>query len=411
MRPRPIRPAAIGAALAIALVAGAALPAVPALGAPKSACRISLAGPLPSDPSDVVRDLASAVAQAASGATLRVRGRCTGDATITKDLTIVGVRPRGWVAPQLRGSGTDAVLRIFDVTVGISRIAIRGGTGVAAGPTTYGGGIYTAGTLTLTSVDVVGNSATAGGGIANVSTGTLTLRGSTRIRGAADGGGVYSEGTLVVGGRTLITGNQASTTGGGIRTVGSVEIRDDAQVVDNTAGSEGGGIWGGIGGSVVVRHRAVVRGNEAPTGGGLYLLGSTLALHDEARLIGNAALTGSGGGVLVVDAAVTMDGASRIAGNTAVGDGGGIWTNAAVTMSGTSRIVGNTGNIGGGVVLQSAAGILTMSAGSRIRLNTATTAPYAGGVYVGTDASLAGSAVCGTTIEGNTPNDCYPPPS
>lgn len=408
MRPRSIRPAVVSTALVLALVAGAVLPAVPALGARKSACRISYSGPLPTDPAGAAPTLASAVTAAAPGATIRVRGRCTGDATLTKAVSIVGVHPRGWVAPLLRGSGTGPVLSIFAVTVGISGIAIRGGTGSAAGPTTYGGGIYSGGTVTLTNVDIAGNSATFGGGIANVASGSLTIRGRSKVRGSTNGGGIYNEGTLVVTGKSVITGNGASDRGGGIFSVGSVEIAGDAQVVANTAASEGGGIWSGVSGSVVLRGNAVVGDNQAPQGGGIFLLSSTLALHDQAAIIDNVATSASGGGVSGSEKAITMDGTSRIEGNSAAsGDGGGIRTNAAVTMSGTSRIVGNTAKFGGGLVIQSATGILTMGADTRIQGNTASTAPYGGGVYLGIDGSLGAGAVCGTTIVLNTPNDCY----
>jgi len=110
-------------------------------------------------------------------------------------------------------SGGGAV-RIFAVDAGAA-LDVRNLT-LADGRADYGGGIYNAGTLTLTNCTLKGNStASYGGGIANEGTATLTnctLRGNSA---GGRGGGIASLGTLTVTNCTL-SGNSAVGVGGGI---------------------------------------------------------------------------------------------------------------------------------------------------------------------------------------------------
>jgi len=56
--------------------------------------------------------LQAAVTAAASGATLWVRGTCTGTATISTSVTITGQQPAGFTPPTLSGGGPGPVLGI-----------------------------------------------------------------------------------------------------------------------------------------------------------------------------------------------------------------------------------------------------------------------------------------------------------
>src|SRR4029450_5628933 len=93
------------------------------------------------------------------------------------------------------------------ITVNINGVTIRnGGTGV------NGGGIFNAGTLTLTNSTVSGNTAgDDGGGIRNVLGGTLTLTNST------------------------VSGNDAGDEGGGIRNFGTTNVFSST-IANNRAG-------------------------------------------------------------------------------------------------------------------------------------------------------------------------------
>lgn len=81
----------------------------------------------------------------------------------------------------------------------IKRSIISGNTTSSTVSTAYGGGIYNAGTITMTESKIKGNIAdgnymTFGGGIFNDMSGTIDVKGTSRISGntADEGGGVYN---------------------------------------------------------------------------------------------------------------------------------------------------------------------------------------------------------------------------
>ncbi len=107
---------------------------------------------------------------------------------------------------------------------------------------TPGGGIYNAGTLTITGSVFSGNFSQFGGGI--TSAGTLTITNSTFSGNSASfqGGGILnSTGTLTVTNSTF-SGNNAGDTGGGISN-GDHLILNNSTFSGNSATSHGGGIY------------------------------------------------------------------------------------------------------------------------------------------------------------------------
>ena len=116
------------------------------------------------------------------------------------DLTIQGTGAVSTIvqAHATEGSATD---RVFEVTSGetvtIKDMTIRHGKIASAN----GGGIYNAGTLTLTNCTLSGNYAGEyGGGIYNASGSTLTITNCTVSGNSASysGGGIYAYGTLML---------------------------------------------------------------------------------------------------------------------------------------------------------------------------------------------------------------------
>jgi nitrous oxidase accessory protein NosD len=71
--------------------------------------------------------LQDAVNAASPGATLWVRGTCTGTTTVSKDLTITGQQPNGFTAPILNGNQGGVVLSIDSATVTVNTLTITGG--------------------------------------------------------------------------------------------------------------------------------------------------------------------------------------------------------------------------------------------------------------------------------------------
>lgn len=174
---------------------------------------------------------------AQAGATLWLRGTCTGTTQITKSLTVTGQHRRGFTAPTLEGAGQDSVLKISSgVTLTVNTLAITGGHAV------NGGGILanTESSVTLNNVTVSGNTASAvGGGIFSQGNDTLTLNGSTTITGNTSGrrgGGIFNwVGTVTLNDSATITGNTATGRhdGGGIFNLCGTLQRTRGRVFDN----------------------------------------------------------------------------------------------------------------------------------------------------------------------------------
>ena len=166
----------------------------------------------------------------------------TGDLDLTKSITIQGAGARQTL---IDGSGLD---RVFDVASGVTAliadVTVTGGL-VDDG----GGGIASAGTVTLLRDTITNNEALAAGN--------------------NSGGGVSSSGILTVT-QSTISGNRAYN-GGGIAFAGTATIADST-IAGNRAGGlgsngDGGGI-SGFGGSSLGLTGSTVADNHAFNGAG-----------------------------------------------------------------------------------------------------------------------------------------------
>jgi hypothetical protein len=177
-------------------------------------------------------------------------------------------------------------------TVELRRMTLTGGTVVAG----TGGGIRSAGTLTLVDAVVSGNSAITGAGLYN--TGAMTLR------------------------STIVSGNTGTHALGG-----------------------GGGIFQSYGTLTVIDSR--ISGNSAGSGGGIDVSGGEATIVGSS-VLGNAAATRYGGGVDIHGAEVTIVN-STVSGNSAVLRGDGIH-NASGTNPASLTLISTTvfGNAGSG---------------------------------------------------------------
>jgi hypothetical protein len=349
--------------------------------------------------------LRATIAAAASGDTIVFAGSLNGrtvaltggELLLNKNLTIQGPG-----AAQLAISGNQ-LWRVFEVAanvqVSLADLTIRDGNGWAtsgAHPYIYGpgGGIYNAGTLTVSGCTLSGNSAstdgvTHGGGIYNV--GTLTVSGCTLSGNSAlgFGGGICSyRGTLTVSGCTL-TGNSADR-GGGIYNGNGNGTLTASTLSGNSAHSFGGAI---IVFGTLSASGCTVTGNSAGSGGGIFN-GSTLTASS-CTVSGNSAAA-NGGGVFTDAATMLTLSGCTLSGNSAA-NGGAIYhapnpyvTGGTLTVS-SCTITGNTADVGGGIynayVKQSS---LTVQ-DSTITNNTANT--KGGGIYNNGIASIQNTKV------------------
>ncbi len=305
-------------------------------------------------------------------------------------LSIAGATITGNAADGTAGSGGGLLSVAGDVTLnGVT----FGGTEDGAGNTANraGGAIeLIAGTLTMTSGQMVGNSAGINGGgfhstgAAEATFSNLTATGNTA---ASEGGALWNSltGTLTVN-DSFITGNTASgddaTNGGGgiFNNGGSVTVAGTTigdNVADGASGS-GGGIFNA--GTLTVTDSSIGGNTANRAGGGIETIGGTSVTLTRTGLVGNEVgdAPGNGGGLHAGGNAVVSIAESSITGNTAT-EGGGLWNSAAGTMTVTrSLVAGNSADAGGGIYNDGDGGTITLIA-STISGNSATT--IGGGVF------------------------------
>jgi hypothetical protein len=215
---------------------------------------------------------------------------------------------------QSRSPGASAITAASNSTLTLNNLAVTGGKA------TQGGGVNSAGNLTLINVVLSQNSATGasakGGGIYFAGPGKLDIGQSliTSNSSSGSGGDLYIAGNGVIR-NSIVSGGLTSGagTGGGIAiAAGQVQLVN-ATVEDNAAnGGSGAGIWIG-GGQVLATNASVALNFAAGTGGGIELDGGSLYMNN--CTVGLNASGGPGGGV---NDAIDSD--SVALSNTIVGD-------------------------------------------------------------------------------------------
>ena len=229
-------------------------------------------------------------------------------------------------------------------TMTVTETSFSGNTASGNAADNGGGGLFNnGGTLVLNDVTVGENVADgtqgSGGGLFNGPGGTLTVNGGTISDNAANraGGGIEDAGGTVMLTDVVVSNNSidvaAPGNGGGLHSGGGNVTVNGGSFENNTA-TEGGGLWSNA--TLVIQSSesgpALITGNEgtgddaANGGGGVYAETGASVTIDSALLFGNSAsgTSGSGGGILVVDgASVTMT-LGAVDGNSANRAGGGI---------------------------------------------------------------------------------------
>jgi hypothetical protein len=296
--------------------------------------------------------LRQAILSAASGDTINFAPCLTavtltsGELVIDKNLTITGPGAERLTVQRSTGAPPFRIfhIRTSTVTVSISRLTISNGT---VGDDD-GGGIRSAGVLTLTDSVISGNSATwiylggSGGGVLNEN-GTMTItrctiannsasglvRSSGLSRGA-DGGGISNRDASVIITDSAISGNSCflndygglpgAANGGGIDNFGSITIRN-CTISGNSV--SGGGL-----------AMATAYGGGISNSGNLQITSSTIA-HNSASGINGA----FGGGIYGSAIGSTTTDSSILALNTA--PTGPDFTSGGALQSMGYNIIGN----------------------------------------------------------------------
>lgn len=279
-----------------------------------------------------------------------------------------------WVLDEASGTET--------VTGGV----ITGGTGYPFTLTSstvvyYGGGVYIAsgGQLTMTGGNIIGCSATYGGGVCTDSEQTKFSMSGGSIAGCVasnSGGGVRASGTFKMSGQAVIRSCTAESAtqfvfGGGVyvnsssfEMSGEAKIKGCQAISNSSYSSNGGGVYVSSSSSFVMSEKAQIEDCQAisnsfksSNGGGVFLAnGTSLALSGNA-VIQNCTATNSvnsgeayGGGVRAFYVReITLEGSASIAG-CAAANGSGLYITGSTTP-GYGKLFANGGSVDGDVVL------------------------------------------------------------
>ncbi|MET9088428.1 hypothetical protein ABZX77_42205 [Streptomyces sp. NPDC004237] len=305
---------------------------------------------------------------------------------ISQELTI-----RGNGATIVRDGNATPAFRIFHVLNGgdlrLQDLTVRGGNATGLSPATGNGGgilVDSGGTLKLSGVDVIDNTATLnGGGVAVATGGTAVIRRSWVAFNNAllNGGGLFSAGTLIVDGSEFGR-NHTQGVGGGIAVAGGTAIIHASIISRNTSVVGGGGV-ASVGGGTTISESKIANNTTGATGGGV-LNRAPLTL-DKTEVSGNVAAApgGDGGGIYnsTASAVLRLKG-SKVIRNSANGQ------NVPPPLTDLSQ-AGGIFNNGGSVTLDH----------SYVRNNASTAAP--GGVRTDTVITVTDS-----TITHNIPTNC-----
>jgi hypothetical protein len=221
-------------------------------------------------------------------------------------------------------AGVTAVVSGVTITKGNASIADGNGD-------TFGGAIYSAGTLTLDRSAVISNTVSATG---------LLGTGAGATAGIGLGGGIFASGNLTITHSTLSSNTVSNTA-----------------VTSNAANSAPAGLSGG---GAVFCAGSLVMSNDVVSGNSVTGLNATDSASDGGE---------AEGGGIYASGAVSIS-ASSISNNTALGgatalgnspaaggnaSGGGLFTAGAATLSGTT-VTANTATGGGGAFAAGTAG-------------------------------------------------------
>ncbi|MCB0208432.1 MAG: DUF5123 domain-containing protein [Anaerolineae bacterium] len=273
--------------------------------------------------------IGAALAVASPGDTIDVaEGVCEENLTISQDITIDGSWEKDFSAKVDGGDVISTTVdgtfsgRVFDIAasteVTLSWLEITNGQVSGNG----GGILSQADLLTLTTVDVISNSATNGGGLYIGPNATAT--------------GFDGE----------ITDNQATNDGGGIYVAsgGDVSIAGGFPIFGNEAGGDGGGIYyEGV--NLYIRNKQINE-NSADNGAGIYAVGSGTMLLENPNFYNNQATTDGGGFYYAGSGSPRLHHAT-IRENSAGNQGGGVYNLSGSTFISASIVASNTASTAG----------------------------------------------------------------
>lgn len=255
---------------------------------------------------------------------------------INYDLTINGPG-----ADQLSVSG-DNSYRIFELGSGAA-VTITGLTIRDGSTDNNGGGVYVNGSLTLSAVKVISNSASLYGGGVYVYDGSASLTEAQVFNNSTDGsgGGLFIRSGSASLNRTQVLSNSVKSYGGGLYVGGSVTLNvTGGRLADNSADSAGGAVYV-LSGSATLTGTQVISNSAGLYGGGAYVLFNSGTLNvTGGRLVDNSAAW-QGGGVYVWEGSAMLT-ETQVVSNSAGSSGGGLYVESGGITATNGCIVFNS---------------------------------------------------------------------
>ncbi|MEA3335431.1 MAG: S8 family serine peptidase [Chloroflexota bacterium] len=263
-------------------------------------------------------------------------------------------------------------------------------------------------TVILDNTDLTyGSASNKGGGLRVYTTGTVELINGSKIEqnvttGSGDGSGVaLQDATLIMRNDSRVGDyldpNESADLGGGVyMDGGELQMHDTSRIRSNVAANDGGGVYAFDGADVSLYDSADIgyvfetANNDAVNGGGIFLTdpGTTLAMYGVSGVQHNFA-SYRGGGIYVAGGASVTISSSLVADNEATDRGGGIF------VEGESPPVEGDGNA------PAAGPTVTIQNGSHIDNNL--TGDLGGGIYIlddNADVSVDDSSVDNNVASG-----------
>lgn len=258
-------------------------------------------------------------------------------------------------AVTLQGPGADlfrvdgqGLYRVFDagpVAVTIADLAVQ--QGYVSGANANGGGIRSTGSVALTRVQVLSNTAQSQGGGLFV-TGNLALTDSLFQNNRSTnsvGGGVRSNTVTTISG-THFLGNSSQGDGGALFALGQVVITNGLFQANQCLASscDGGALFAFS--QTTISNTQFLSNTAQDQGGGAAAPG--LVTITDGLFQGNQAVFGTGGGLFAQNVATLR--ATQFRGNVSRGHGGGVYALGAMTVT-SGMFDGNqsANGAGGGV--------------------------------------------------------------
>jgi predicted outer membrane repeat protein len=243
----------------------------------------------------------------------------------------------------------------------------------------YGGGILNFGYMTITD-SVFGsqtypNTADEGGAIYNdaLNTGNplVTITGgsiSFNIATLGDGGGIKTHSSLTINSVDIV-GNISADTGGAVYAWStSLTITNDSLIANNSSTSQGGGVYvGGSNNNTTITNSTFDNNSSSANGGAIYNVGGYVTLSNATIENNDAVLRGGG---VYNGATLTVNQNTVFAANGASDDGGAIYSNATLKVT-DAVFKFNTATDQGGAVRTSTSGATNYVNTSCIFGNTA----------------------------------------